>query len=259
MQKTKVKVKILIVVAVVAAALVLGLVLFKTTRLTRAINNMDIANKDSVTRVIKLCKNDADILCDIAAKYTSEQNPLGAAILMHILQNVDCQAARAKTLLKDYYTAVGADSIFISQIDMAVFLNTDFDSQTEFEGACYGGIDGIYCSDFDGCIRYKVSGARAKSMYACKDGVYFLDSADNSVKLLSQDGAKMTVCEINTSEFAYHGGFIYTIDTEKKINAPSPITLNEGEFGANIRVVGEDVLCDIFNDSYQLIDTVTLN
>ncbi len=259
MQKTKNRLKILIPIIAIAVLVIVGVVILKTTSLKRAINKMDIADKESVIHVLKFAKNMPDILCDIATEYINENNPLGAGMLMHLLQNIDCENERAKTLLKDYYTKIGADPIFINQVDRATYIDTDFEVVTEYNGTGYGGMDGIYCCDFDGYIRYKLSGARVKSMYATDTGVYFLDSADNCVKLLTSDGATAKNILENTSEFVFFDGKIFSIDNNSKINAPSPVILNEGEFGANLRIVGEQVLCDIFNENYQLTDTITLN
>ncbi len=259
MQKSKIKSKILITISVFAVIIVLTVVFLKATELSRAIKNMDIDNKQTVVHVLKYADNNTDVLCDIATEYLSKKNPLGAGILLHILQSVDPENTRAKTLLKDYYTQIGADPIFINQVDMSTRTDIDFKITTQFGDTGYGGIDGIYCQDFDGYIRYKLSGARAKSVTACDNGVYFLDSADNRVKLLSADGAFCKPILENTREFVYHDKTLYSIDINSKIIAPSPVTLNEGEFGANLRIIGEDVLCDVFNESYQLIDTITLN
>jgi len=257
--KTKAKLKIIIPIAVLLAAIIAAAVFLKATELSRAIKGMDISDKASVTRVLKKAHSKPDILCDIAGRYLSESDPTGAGILLHTLQNVDCDNERAKTMLKDYYTKVGADPIFINQVDEAYYVETRFEPATEYDGLVYGGMEGIFCSNFDGYVRYKLSGARAKNMFACESGVYFLDSADENVKLLSADGTKSTTVLENVSEFVFFDGKLYSIDKNEKINAPSPVSLKEGEFGANLRVVGECVMCDIFNESYQLIDTITLN
>lgn len=259
MNKTKSKLKIIIPIVIALTAVIAGVVILKTTSLTRAMNKMDITDKKSVVRVLKKAHSKPDILCDIADKYLSSNDPTGAGILLHLLQNIDCENERAKTMLKDYYKKVGADRIFINQVDMSRFIDTKFEPATEYSGKTYGGMNGIYCSDFDGYIRYKLSGARAKNMSACSEGVYFLDSADDNVKLLSCDGAKVQTVLQNVSEFVYLDGNLYSIDKNEKINAPSPVVLKEGEFGANLRIVGEKVLCDIFNENYQLIDTITLD
>ena len=259
MTKTKTKIKILIPIIALAVLVIAGAVILKATSLSRAINRMDIADKESVVRVLKKASDNTEVICDIADKYLSKNDPTGAGILLHLLQNVDCENERAKTMLKDYYTKTGADPIFIEQVDASYYVDTKFEPATEHNGKAYGGMNGIYCSDFEGLIRYKLSGARAKNMFACDTGVYFLDSADDCVKLLSCDGASVKTVLEKVNEFVYFNGVLYSIDKNEKINAPTPVTLNEGEFGANIRVVGEQVLCDVFNDSYQLIDTVVLN
>ncbi len=262
MQKTKTKSKalliIIIVIAVTAVAVVSAL-LFKSVRLSRAIKKMDINNKASVVRVIKYANDDTDILLDIAQQYVDISAPEGAGILLHILQNVDSTNEGARSLLKEYYSAVGADEILINQVDCSQIIDFDFETVTEHNGIGYGGIDGIYCADFDGLVRFKISAARPKSLSAYKDGVYFLDSADSCLKTLSYDGAVAKTVLTDTSEFIFYESFIYSIDNNGKIHAPAEPTLNEGEFGANIRVMGDGVVCDVYNESYELIDTIALD
>lgn len=256
--KTKLKSLIIIVVCVALAVIcVLSVFLVRNLRLSSAIKKMDTEQKSTVTRVIELCDNDVDILTDIASKYIKKGADEGAGILMHILQNIDCENATAKSLLKEYYK--DADPIFVSQIDMAQKLDTEFDPLTEYGGVAYGGIDGIYCSDFDGHITFKISGARAKSMSAYDKGVYFLDFADNCVKTLSYDGKAAQTVLTNTAEFVYYGGFVYSIDLDGNLYTPDKTEAKKGEVFGALRVAGDSVLCNVYNEKYELIDTLTLN
>lgn len=261
-QATKLKLKTVIIIAVCIAVVVsiaASVFIFKELRLSNAIKNMDIGQKQTVTRVIKLSKNDTEILLDIAEQYIKKSASEGAGILMHILQNIDCENERARALLKEYYTAINADPIFISQVDFASALDTDFDVITSHSGVAYGGTDGIYCSDFDGLIKFKISGARAKSMSAFDKGVYFLDFADGCVKTLSYDGAQAKTVLENVAEFVYFEGFIYSIDINGNIHSPNQIQAKDGELFGSLRVAGDSVLCNVYNQKRELIDTLTLN
>ena len=261
MQKTKSKLKGLIISLICVAVIALSVTavfLVRSLRLSSAIKKIDVNDKQSVTRVIKLCKNDVEILTDIASEYIKKGAREGAGILMHILQNIDCENENAKALLKEYYK--DADPIFLNQVDVATLLDTEFNALTEYGGVNYGGIDGIYCSDFDGRITFKISGARAKSMSAYEGGVYFLDFADNCVKQLSYDGADFKVVLQNTTEFVYCGGFIYSIDSNGNLHTPSEvITAKENEIFANLRIVDGNAVYNVYNDKSELIDTVTLD
>ncbi len=261
MQKTKTKLNGLIISFICVAIIVLGVFtafLVRDLRLSNAIKKMDINSKETVTRVIKLCKNDVNILTDIAGQYIKKGTHEGAGILMHILQNIDCQNENAKALLKEY--CKDADPTFLSQIDSAQLLDTEFDAITECDGVQYGGVDGIYCSDFEGLISFKISGARAKSMSAFDKGVYILDFADNCVKMLSYDGKDSKLILTNTAEFVYCEGFVYSIDLNGNLHSPNEqIKAKEGEVFANLRVANGIIIYNIYNSKRELIDTLTLN
>ncbi len=262
MQKTKTKLKGLIITLVCVSLAVIcavSVLLVGKLQLSNAIKKMDITQKETVTRVIKLCKNDVDILTDIANEYIKKGADEGAGIFMHILQNIDCENESAKALLKEYYTSVGADPIFINQVDFAKILNTEFDTLTSYGDVSYGGVDGIYCSDFEGFITFKISGARAKSMSAYDKGVYFLDYSDNCVKTLSYDGAKAEVVLQNTAEFVYFDNIVYSIDLDGNLHSLDKVTKKEGEVFGSLRVADGSVLCNVYNEKRELIDTLTLN
>lgn len=256
--KTKNKV-ILIISIIIISVLVLsavGVFLYQKGRLRRALETVDIDDKQTVINALKYAKDDAKIYIDIAKKQLSGGKERdGASLLWHVLQNIDSHNETAKQLLCDYY----GDSPMSVQVESATLIDTDIEYVTEHAGVKYGGDDGVYCSDFGGFVRYKISSARALSFCADIGGVYILDGADNCVKSISRDGKEIEIIKKDVREFIYFESFIYSIGTDGKISAPNEITLADGQLCANLRIVDSQVLCDIYNNDYSLVRTAILN
>ena len=257
MTKTKNKV-ILIISLIIIFALILsaiGIFVYRKGRLNRALENLDVTDKQSVIDVLSLAKDDAQIYIDIAKKQLDGENKRdGASLLWHVLQNIDSHNTTAKQLLKDYY----GDSPMSVQVESATLIDTAIEYVTEHEGVKYGGEDGVYCSDFGGFVRYKISSACALSFCADSTGVYILDGADNCIKFISLDGKDIDIIKKDVREFVYFESFIYSIGIDGRISAPNEITLADGQFGANLRIVDSQVICDIYNSDYSLVRTATL-
>ena len=253
--KKKIIITSIILVLIIAAAISVFFI-YRAGRLDRALKKMDVNDKESVTLVISLCKDDPDVLFDIAKKYDGADKLKNAVpILWHILQGIDQNHKGAKDLLLKHY----GDSAMSAQVQAVQKIKTDFKALCEFDGISYGGTDGIYCSDFGGFIRYKLSAASAISMSAASGGVYFLDVADNCIKFLTADGGSCELVKKDVREFIYYANYIYTISTDGTISGSKEITLNEGETAHNLRVSGGTVECDIYDQSYNLLHTKTLN
>ncbi len=257
---TKTKNKIILIVCIcIVAALILGAVgffIYQNGKLKRALDRLDITDKQTVINVLAVAKNNADVYIDVAKKqFDGGLSRDGVPLLWHVLQNIDSHNSTAKQMLKDYY----GDSPMSLQVDGVTLIDTDAEFVTEHSGIRYGGKDGVYCSDYDGYARYKLSSARALSFSADIGGVYILDGADNCIKFISRDGKDVELVKKNVREFVYFESVIYSIDTEGKIDSLNEITLSDGELGANLRVVDSQVLCDIYDGAYSLIRTITLN
>ena len=256
--KTKNKV-ILIISLLIISALVLtigGVFAYRKGRLNRALKNLDITDKQTIINVLAVAKDNADVYIDVAKKqFDGGLSRDGVALLWHVLQNIDSHNVTAKQMLKDYY----GDSPMSLQVDGVTLIDTEVELVTEHSGIGYGGKDGVYCSDYGGYVRYKISSARALSFGADIGGVYILDGADNCIKFISRDGKDVELVKKNVREFIYFESVIYSIDTEGKIDSLSEITLSDGELGANLRVVDSQVLCDIYDGAYSLIRTEVLN
>ncbi len=258
MTKTKNKVILIISICIISVLILSAVcvVLYQKGRLRRALDNLDITDKQTVINVLSLARDNADIYIDIAKKQLDGENKRdGASLLWHVLQNIDSHNATAKQMLKDYY----GDSPMLAQVESATIIDTDIEYVTEHAGVKYGGKDGVYCSDFGGYVRYKISSARALSFCADIGGVYILDGADNCVKSISRDGKDVEIIRKDVREFVYYESFIYSVNLNGEISSPLSITLADGEFGANLRIVDSQVLCDIYNSDYSLIRTAILN
>lgn len=253
------KKKIIITSVILVILITLAALLFfihRAGRLDRALKDMDINDKESVTLVISLCNDDPDVLFDIAKKYDGAGKLKNAVpILWHILQSLDQQHDGAIKLLKKHY----GDSQMSSQLDNVTKTDTDFKVLSEFNGVCYGGSDGIYCSDFDGLIRYKISSASAISMSAASGGVYFLDSSDRCIKFLSADGNSCELVKKGIREFIYYNNYIYAIALDGTVSGSKDVALGKGESAYNLRVNGGTVECDVYDQSYNLLHTKILN
>lgn len=256
--ETKKKAITVITVCIVAAiAVTIGaFFVIVNGRLSRALDNLNIRNKASVTKVFKYAGDNAEVFIDVARAYLDDGKAREtAAVLWHVLQNIDSENVEARAMLKEYY----GDSPLSAQVDSATAVDTGFEVVTELDGVGYGGTDGVYCSDFDGYIRYKISSARALSFSAAVGGVYILDGADSSIKFISRDGTRVELVKKDISEFVYFESFIYSIDSSGVISSQQPITLEEGQLGSGLRIVDGQVLCDIYDSEYNLIRTAVLN
>lgn len=181
--------KTILIVFIIAAVILLivgGYFAYKHFELKIALSKMDIQDKESVIKVLSLCKDDSDALDDIATAYFDANDTThGIAVAMHNL--IKNNSAVCKALLYDYYKSAGADNSFLLQLESVPKADIEFDTLTEWDGVEYGGTDGVYCSDFGGYINYKLSSIRARYMTATDGGVYVLDIADNCKKLILRD------------------------------------------------------------------------
>ncbi len=258
MLKTKSKKVLIISITLAVVLLVVALFfVYKHFELKLMLSKMDINNKESVTKVLSLCKNDSEILDGIAKAYFDKNDEAhGIAVAMHnLLTN---KSEHSKKLLVDYYKSQLADEPFIMQFDSVQKTDISFLTLTEYDGAEYGGVDGIYCADFDGLIKYKLSGIRSQYMFAAADGVYALDMSDNAIKHLSRDCYTVKTIAYNACEFAYLNGIYYITNDFKLITPDGEYPLGD-KTPKNLRIDGGSVVCDLYNEKSELLHSLTLN
>lgn len=257
MQKTKLK-KLIAIISITAALLLAVLIVFlyKHFALKIAISKMDITDTPSVTRVLKLAKNNTDTLVMVAKQYlkTNDQKHIGAAILFNATQN-----ETALSLLKNYYMDLGTDNMFLNQLKDANPIDLDFETVTEYGDTEYGIADGIVAKMFNGTIGFKLSSIYTNCIYANASGVFALDIADSCVKHISNNGITIKTVATDVCEFAYHKGKLYYILNSGELVLPSGKTEVLGNIFKNLRVQGSDVLCDVYDSELNALHTATLN
>ena len=260
--KTKLKLKkktiIILLCIIFTVLLITGICIhiYQSGRLTRALKAMDIEEKKTVTAVLELADDDVEILLDIADEYLdAKKSADAAAIAWHVLQNCESDNDKAKSILRAHY----GKGDMASAVDTVKKTDTEFEIQSSHGGIGYGGTDGVYCSDFGGNIRYKISSVRAVTFSAAVGGVYVLDSADRCIKFISRDGTRKELIQKDVREFIYFESYIYYIGLDETVHGVRDITLGDGEIARGLRTFDHQVMCDIYDSKYNLLRTEILN
>lgn len=262
-QKNKTKIAV-IIVAVTAAALVLSVVLFFVIRglnLSNALKKMDISDENSVIAVMKHGGNDSDTVMRVAKAYMYGLDYDSAVkFLLYIAQYLSPDDEEVISLIKDCYSHLGADDIFLSQFDTPDFNIEDYEEMTSFEGKSYGMSNGVYMTFCGGYAKAKISSILPLSISACDSGVYVLDSADRLLKLVSDNGMKAeTVRNFRINEFLYFNDNIYYIDENGIPYGDRMETLNDGEFAMQLREENGNVICSIYDAQYNKLKDITIS
>ncbi len=241
--------KIVIIFAIVASVMILtatiGFLLYQNS-LSKALKELDINQKPTVVRVLKRAKNSESVLLDIAKQYDDAKNKVASVqIALYILQSINPNCTEAK------------EYVLPEQIPNKA-KDFEFEIVTRHGDAGYGGVDGVYCSDFDGNIVYKISPLRPLSLLADENGVFALDSTDNTLKHISITGDKTEIIKKAVCEFVFKNGNLYYIGTDGVLYTPTLAITEQDKIIANIRIQNDSVLYDVYDKAYNLLTTNTV-